>query len=131
MTRHEPLDLLSPSGGVSLTTADWAKYLRMQMGEPVNGIRLLSAESLQKLHTRKPRPITDASETYRDGFGWRAVETPLGEALGHEGEVPGFYSRSEIIPSLGIAVFSAVNQLNDSAIAANLAVTDALIVQLT
>ena len=126
----EPLDLSSPAGGVSMTMADWAKYLRMHLGEPVNGIRLLLTESLNKLHTPDTRAISDESGTFRYGFGWRSTQIPLGEALGHEGAVPGFYSRAGIIPAKGIAIFTAVNELSDRAASAGQAVTDAIISKL-
>lgn len=120
-------DILSPAGGVPMSMADWSKYLRVHLGEKVNGVRLLSAASLTKLHTPDAREATDETGTFRYGFGWRAVQTPLGEALGSEGAVPGFYSRVGIIPSKGIAVFSAVNQLGEASQPANEAVTTALL----
>ena len=119
-----PVDILSPSGGVSMSMADWAKYLRVHLGERVNGVRLLRASSLAKLHTPDPRIVVDLGGRY--GFGWVSTDTPAGPKLSHYGAWAGFGSVTILVPKQKVAVFLATNQLSESAIPASDAAIAAL-----
>ncbi len=104
--------VLNPAGLAHMSMADWSKFLRVHLGETVNGVRLLSAASLQKLHTPDPRPTEDGT---RYGFGWVTIDTPLGPALWHNGSNGFWYSEAVILPSKGLAAFAVTNQAGPAA----------------
>jgi CubicO group peptidase (beta-lactamase class C family) len=105
------IDLFSPAVNVSMNMADWGKFLRAHLGESVGRGRLLSDAVLAKLHTQDPRSVPANSEGTGYGFGWWKVETPQGAGLAHGGGWAGFGSLAIIVPSKGMAVYFATNQL--------------------
>lgn len=101
--------LIDPAGGIFMNMNDWSKFLRMQMGERVNGVRLLSDASRNALQTPDPRPIADQGGLLY-GAGWVTVSTPLGTALWHNGTNGSWYAQQLLFPSKRAAVFVATNQ---------------------
>jgi len=101
--------LIDPAGGIYMTMDDWSKFLRMHMGERVNGVKLLSDASLAELHTPDPRPIPDRGDVLY-GAGWVTLPTTLGPALWHDGTNGSWYAEQLLFPSKHAAVFVATNQ---------------------
>ena len=91
-----------------MNMADWAKFMRVHLGQNVNGVKLLRAGSLKKLHTADVRPTDPSGPTY--GFGWVHFQTPRGEVLWHNGSNGYWYSAAALMPSKNIAVFAVTNQ---------------------
>lgn len=106
--------VLSPAGTMHMSMADWGKFLRAQLGERVNGVKLLTDASLTKLHTPDPRVIDEGGRQYQYGFGWVTVQTPLGPALWHNGSNGFWYSEALLVPSLKAGVFAVANEAGDS-----------------
>jgi CubicO group peptidase (beta-lactamase class C family)/pimeloyl-ACP methyl ester carboxylesterase len=100
------------AGEIHMSMADWGKFLRVHLGEKVNGVKLLSDATLQKLHTPDPRPTDGPDSLY--GFGWVTIDTPLGKALWHNGSNGFWYSEAILIPSQKIATFAVTNQAGES-----------------
>lgn len=105
--------VLNAAGLVHMSMADWSKFLRVHLGERVNGVKLLSDASLAKLHTPDPRPIDADGHLY--GFGWIAVPTEYGPALWHNGSNGFWQSEALLVPSKGVAVFAVTNRGGDAA----------------
>lgn len=101
--------LADPAGGIYMNMEDWSKFLRMQTGERVNGVKLLSDASLNALHTPDPRPIPDEGDSLY-GAGWVTVQTKLGPALWHNGSNSLWYAEQILFPSKHAAVFVVTNQ---------------------
>lgn len=99
---------MSPAKLMHMNMADWAKFMRVHLRQNVNGVKLLSAGSLKKLHTADVRPNDPAGPTY--GFGWVHFQTPRGEVLWHNGSNGYWYSAAALMPSKNIAVFAVTNQ---------------------
>ncbi|MDY3554035.1 serine hydrolase domain-containing protein [Gemmata sp. JC717] len=104
---------LNPAGLMHMSMGDWSKFLRVHLGERVNGVKLLSAASLSKLHTPDPRPVDAAGHRY--GFGWVSIQTDLGPALWHDGSNGFWHSEALLIPSKGVAAFAVTNQAGAAA----------------
>lgn len=100
--------VLNPAGLIHMGLADWSKFLRVHLGEAVNGHRLLSRASLEKLHTPDPRATDLPGGRY--GFGWMTIQTPLGPALWHNGSNGFWYSEALLFPSRHAAAFAVTNQ---------------------
>ncbi|MBY0458619.1 MAG: alpha/beta fold hydrolase, partial [Gemmataceae bacterium] len=88
---------INPAGLMHMSMDDWSKFLRVHLGGVVNGVNLLSAASLAKLHTPDPRP-TDFPNGERYGFGWVTVQTEYGPALWHNGSNGFWYSEALLLP---------------------------------
>jgi CubicO group peptidase (beta-lactamase class C family) len=116
---------LNPAGLVHMNLHDWSKFLRVHLGEKVNGIRLLSEASLMKLHTPDPREVPGLGGKY--GFGWVTIESPLGRVLTHDGSNDYWYSSAVLLPAKKAAVFAATNQGGEAAGRAVLEVADQVI----
>jgi CubicO group peptidase (beta-lactamase class C family) len=106
--------LMSPAGEMHMNMTDWAKFLRVHLGERVNGIRLVSDATLRKLHTADPREAD--GEGY--GFGWVHRMTPTGPVLWHNGANETWHSFAVIDLRRKTAAFAVTNMYGEPAIAA-------------
>ncbi|MGL4550502.1 MAG: serine hydrolase domain-containing protein, partial [Gemmataceae bacterium] len=100
--------VLNPAGLIHLNLSDWSRFLSAHLGQRVNGVALLTAASLKKLHTPDPRPVDGSGSGY--GFGWVTIDTPLGKGLWHNGTNGFWHSEAVIVPSKNLAAFAVANQ---------------------
>ncbi len=108
--------LMSPAGLMHMNTADWSKFLRVHLGERVNGVKLLSEASLTKLHTADPRTADAPGVGY--GFGWVHFTLNGREVLWHNGSNGYWYSEAAIDLKTKTAAFAVTNQASEGATAA-------------
>jgi len=90
-------------GGLVTTSADLARFARCLFGG-----RLLGAESVARMTCRTPLE-TGLSDGAGYGLGAIVWDTPLGEAFGHSGFVPGFNSLVEYYPARDLAIALQTN----------------------
>lgn len=114
--RAELPRVMSPAGLMHMNMADWSKFLRVHLGERVNGVKLLSAASLTKLHTADPRDADAPGLTY--GFGWVHLNLNGREVLWHNGSNGFWYSEAVLDVNAKTAAFAATNQAGDAGTAA-------------
>jgi CubicO group peptidase (beta-lactamase class C family)/pimeloyl-ACP methyl ester carboxylesterase len=115
--------ILNPAGtGLRMNVADWAKFVRVHLGQTVNGVRLLKPETLVRLHTADPRPLQagleNFSEGYASGWGtrpanWNGRNPSLGASLEHDGSDNFWLAEVEGFPEANFAVLMMSNTTLD------------------
>jgi len=100
---------IGPAGTVHCSIGDWAKFAAAHLGADVNGDRLLTDETLEKLHT----PIGDQDYA----MGWNVTERPWGDGkvLTHAGSNTMNFAVVWLAPKKQFATLSAVNQAGKEA----------------
>ena len=95
---------IGPAGTVHCSIGDWAKFAAMHLGASFNDKRLLTDETLEKLHT------TVGDQDY--AMGWRVAERPWGggRVLSHAGSNTMNYAVAWLAPKKGFATLAATNQ---------------------
>ena len=96
----------NPAGTIHMSMTDWAKFVKVQMGEHVNGVLLLKPTTLTKLHT----PYPDSNPDNQYAMGWSVVQSPYGEVLAHEGSDGCWYAKIAFSPSKTFAVLVGANR---------------------
>ena len=112
-----------PAGtNLHMNVRDWTKYIRFQMGETVNGARLLRPQTLAQIHSAYPGPSPQGFqglfESY--GYGWtqRSADfggrnPSLGPSLWHDGSDNVWLAMVEAFPSKHFAVLLMSNSTFD------------------
>jgi CubicO group peptidase (beta-lactamase class C family) len=96
--------VIGPAGTVHCSIGDWAKFASMHLGATFGGKRLLTDETLEKLHT----PIGNQSYA----MGWNVANRPWGggKVLTHAGSNTMNYAVAWLAPKKGFASLAATNQ---------------------
>jgi CubicO group peptidase (beta-lactamase class C family) len=113
---------IGPAGTVHMTIADWARFALLHsqgdVANPARLLRLLKAESFDRLH----RPAPGPGERYACGWGvterpWAKGSGPadVGRTLTHAGSNTMWYCVVWIAPEKDLAVLIACNQGGDAA----------------
>jgi CubicO group peptidase (beta-lactamase class C family) len=116
--------ILNPAGvGLRMNVSDWANFVRLHLGQSVNGVRLLKPETLARLHTPDPRPLqgglSNFAEGYAAGWGTRAADwngrnPSLGASLDHDGSDNYWLAEVEAFPKAGFAILVMANTTVDN-----------------
>jgi CubicO group peptidase (beta-lactamase class C family) len=97
----------APSGGLSSTADDMARWMRFHLaGGALDGARLLGPETHARMLTR-PFPDRAPAPDLLHGFIGREVGGM--PAYGHGGTTEGFQSSMLLVPALGLGVFVSAN----------------------
>jgi CubicO group peptidase (beta-lactamase class C family)/pimeloyl-ACP methyl ester carboxylesterase len=115
--------ILNPAGvGLRMNVADWARFVRIHLGQTVNGVRLLMPETLTRLHSADPRPLQPGLENfgfgYASGWGtrpanWDGRDLRLGSSLEHDGSDNYWLAEVEAFPKANFAVLVMANTTID------------------
>ena len=116
--------IYDPAGtNLHMNVRDWSQYIRFQMGQRINGLRLLRPETLAKIHTSYPGPITENSSAVQDGYGYGWAQRPagyggrnpaLGSSLWHDGSDNFWLAMVEAFPTKQFAVLLMSNSTLDN-----------------
>jgi CubicO group peptidase (beta-lactamase class C family) len=96
-----------PDGFLTSTANDMAAYLQMQLGDgSYQGARLVSATSLQSMHTAATTTPADkaAESTTGYGFGWGVGKLDGHVLLAHDGDTSSYHSNMGLLPDTGQAI---------------------------
>jgi hypothetical protein len=99
---------IGPAGTVHCSIGDWGKFAAQHLGASVGGKRLLTDETLEKLHT----PIGEQEYA----MGWVVAERPWGggRVLWHNGSNTMNYAVVWLAPKKKFAALAATNQAGDA-----------------
>lgn len=117
----DKLPYLAPAGTMSMSAGDWSKFLRIHMGVRVNGTKLISESTLDRLHT----PYDGSGTSY--AAGWVVTKVLGVSVLSHDGTNDNWYSTVQLIPDLKYAAFDVVNQGGSAGMAAAYAIKSELL----
>ena len=109
-----------PAGSLSCSVRDIARWMQFQLGDGTtpDGIRLLTAQRLDELHTavvamKPPRSIARlAGSHFNDvALGWFVSDFAGSYAIEHGGTGPGGMTNMILLPEQGAAVVVLVNDM--------------------
>lgn len=102
---------IAPAGRVHCSIGDWAKFVALHLDGKGDRPRLLTAESLARLHT----PAAGPGERY--ALGWLVTERPWagGTVLTHSGSNTMWFAVAWLAPKKDFAVLVCCNQGGDRA----------------
>src|SRR4029079_13352508 len=104
-----PLD--RAAGGLIASVDHLLRWCTFQLdGLADDGTALLSAESLERLHT----PVVEVTPTERIGLDWFAAEIDGTTVIAHSGETPGYLTDLTLVPEQAVGVVSTTNAVNGS-----------------
>lgn len=109
--RRAPFEYLThtaPSGGASVTAADMARYMLMQLnGGTLDGATIYGEKTAKAFRT----PIMDVPEPVNGwAHGYEVATLPGGfKGYGHGGGLSAFMSRMMVIPELDLGIFVSSN----------------------
>ena len=95
---------LDPAGLVHMSMADWAKFVRVQLGNVVSRRPFLDAATIERMQRAYPGP----GMTY--ALGWAVYQGPNGTALIHDGSDDRWFAQVVALPGRNAAVLVAANQ---------------------
>ena len=102
--------IFRPSGGLSTSSREMARYLRMMINRgTLDGVRLLAPETITRMETPATTLAARAGFTSGRGLG-NSTSIVNGHLFhGHNGGHPGFVSRSWYSADLGVGFFVSIN----------------------
>ena len=111
-------NVLRPAGAeLRMNIADWSKLIRIHLGQSVNGVRLVNAETLERLH--KPVQIEDVIAGVGYAMGWGVLEPGLasdprlGINLNHLGSDGNWLAGVTAFPQVGFSMQVMANAIVD------------------
>jgi CubicO group peptidase (beta-lactamase class C family) len=99
------------AGGLIASVDHLLRWCTFQLdGLADDGTALLSAESLERLHT----PVVEVTPTERIGLDWFVEEIDGTTVIAHGGETPGYLTDLTLVPEQAVGVVSTTNAVNGS-----------------
>lgn len=114
--------ILFPAGAsLRMNVADWSKFIRMQTGQTVNGVRLIRPETLSRLHKPGAGPaVVDGFPDIGYAMGWETFaagafgrDASLGASIVHNGSDGFWFAKVEAFPDLDFAIAIMANATLD------------------
>lgn len=120
---RSPIDflsnLLSPAGStLRMNVLDWTKFVRIHLGQRVNGIQLVSPATLERLQRGVPLEGSDLSVGYATGWlvlppGTQGLDRRLGRVLSHNGSDGVWLSEVTAFPDINFSIQILANATLD------------------
>ena len=109
-------DFLHPAGSdIRLNVGDWSKFIRVHLGETVNGVRLLTPGTLDRLHRG-----VEISDGVGYASGWVTIpkeltglDPALGRIITHNGSDGVWLAEVTALPESGLAIAIMANATVD------------------
>ena len=100
-------NFLHPAGSdIRLNVGDWSKFIRVHLGETLNGVRLLTRGTLDRLH-----PGVEISDGVGYAAGWATIpkeltvlDPALGSIITHNGSDGVWLAEVTALPERGLAI---------------------------
>lgn len=116
-----------PAGaGLRMSVQDWARFVRVHLGQSTGGVKLVTNETLARLHRIAPGPQISIEQGfggiqgYGAGWGtrdasWQERASELGPSIWHDGTDGFWYAEVEAFPEADFAVLIMTNTVLDGA----------------
>jgi CubicO group peptidase (beta-lactamase class C family)/dienelactone hydrolase len=114
--------ILFPAGArLRMNVADWSKFIRMQTGQAVNGVRPLRPETLSRLHQPGDGPaVVEGFPDVGYAMGWETFtadafgrDASLGASIVHNGSDGFWLAKVEAFPEADFAITIMANATLD------------------
>jgi CubicO group peptidase (beta-lactamase class C family)/dienelactone hydrolase len=114
--------VLFPAGAsLRMNVADWSKFIRMQTGQIVNGVRLIRPATLSRLHQPAAGPsVVEGFPDVGYAMGWETFtadafgrDASLGASIVHNGSDGFWLAKVEAFPDVDFAIAIMANATLD------------------
>ncbi len=110
---------LRPAGAeLRMNVADWSKFIRIHLGQTVNGVRLVRPETLSRLH--RAVALADAPAGVGYAMGWvvasaeaAGLDSSYGQVLNHNGSDGVWLSEVAALPDVDFSIQILANATLD------------------
>lgn len=110
---------LRPAGAeLRMNVSDWSKFIRIHLGQTVNGVRLVRPETLTRLH--RAIALTDSAAGVGYAMGWvvgsseaAGLESGYGQVLNHNGSDGVWLSEVVAFPEVDFSIQILANATLD------------------
>ncbi len=104
------LDTYGPAGSLRSNVVDMSKWARMHLGNGVfEGTRLLSAETVSRLHAPRTAAFNQGARATSYAQGWVYDSRASGPVVWHDGGTSGMHSIVCLYPSVNVALVVLTN----------------------